>query len=318
MHVFVAGASGAVGRPLVLKLLAAGHRVTGLVSSPASAARLAQTGADPLAADALDREAVFRAVGACKPDAIVNELTRIPPRINPRTADRDLAPTSRLRREAGTWLAEAAAAAGTRRLISQSIAFAYKPRPGGPWTEGDPLFVDAPAPFSEVVNAVAALERVTMQTRGVEGVVLRYGYFYGPGTVYAADGTFADDVRRRKIPLMGAGSGVFSFIHVDDAAEATLRALDGPAGIYNIVDDAPVAAREWLPEYARMLGARAPMRAPRWLGRLFGGPYAEYLMLDQQGASNATAAERLHWRPAHRSWRDGFSAMLAGERATTA
>ncbi len=311
MRVLIAGATGVICKSLVPKLHAAGHDVTALASSTASAASLSAVGVPAIVMDVFDEAALTQKVREARPEVVVNELTRIPPRINPRTADRDLAPTSRLRQEASITLANAARAAGARRIVAQSVAFAYRPRPGNAWAESDDLFVDAPRGFRGMIEAIAALERATMCTPGLEGVVLRYGYLYGAGTIYARDGAFAADVRSRKIPLIGSGSGVFSFIHVEDAAEATVRAIDGVAGVYNIVDETPVAVQEWLPAYAAMLGARAPMRVPGWLGRWFGGPYAEYLMLDQQGAANTLAGERLGWHPRHRSWRDGFAAMLA-------
>ncbi len=192
------------------------------------------------------------------------------------------------------------------------MAFVYTPEGTGPATEDDPLFHDAPADFAAIVNAVESCELATLEAPGLDGVVLRYGFFYGPGTVYARGGSFAEDVARRRVPIVGDGGGVFSFVHVNDAAAATVSALKrGAAGVYNIVDDEPATVREWLPRYAELLGARRPFKVPRFMGRLGGGSYAVYLMTQQRGASNAKAREQLGWQPRYASWRDGFHAELA-------
>ncbi len=221
---------------------------------------------------------------------------------------RDMAATNRLRAEVTALLVDAAVAAGARRFISQSIAFVYRARPGQttPAEEDEPLFCDAPEAFAGIVQAVEQGERAVLNA-SLEGIVLRYGFFYGSGTIYARDGTFADDVRKRRIPIVQPGSGTFSFIHVDDAASATVAATRyGLPGVYNIVDDDPAAVRIWLPLYAAALGAPKPFTVPRALARLGAGAYGVYMMIHQRGVSNAKAKQGLGWRPAVRSWRDGF------------
>jgi nucleoside-diphosphate-sugar epimerase len=259
-----------------------------------------------VAGDALDAASVRAAVASVRPEVVIHQLTKLPKRIDPRRVAEQLADTNRLRTEGTRHLAAAARAAGARRLVAQSIAFAYAPG-GATKTEDDPLYLDAPPSFRSLIRAVADLEATTTGTPGLEGVALRYGFFYGPGTAYAADGTFADAVRQRRVPVVGAGDGVFSFIHLDDAVAATIAALgDAPSGVYNVVDDDPAPVREWLPFYAEVLGAPRPRRVPRWLGRLGAGAYADYLMVQQRGASNARARRLLGWAPRWTTWREGF------------
>ena len=188
----------------------------------------------------------------------------------------------------------------------------YSPQSTTLATEDTPLYREAPTGFADIVHAVDQSERITLDAPGIDGIILRYGYFYGPGTIYARGGSFAEDVQRRRVPIVGDGSGTFSFIHVADAAMATLAALtQGVSGVYNIVDDQPAAVREWLPCYAKLLGAQRPLRVPRFVGRLVGGSYASYLMTQQRGASNSKAKVDLGWEPRYASWRDGFRAELA-------
>jgi len=307
MRIFVAGAAGVIGRRLVPQLLDAGHQVTGMTRTAGRADSLRRLGADAVTCDVFDEDALGPSVRAARPDVVINQLTAIPPRVNPRAVETAMAETSRLREEGTRRLMQAARRAGVRRVISQSIAFAY--RPAGPplAVEDEPLYLDAPASFRPVVAAVAACERTTTTEPGIEGVVLRYGFFYGPGTTYAGGGTFAEDVGRRRIPVIGSGAGVFSFVHVDDAARAAVLAADAPEpGIYNVVDDDPAPVREWLPYYAGLLGARSPLRIPAFVGRLGAGAYGMYLFTKQRGASNQAARERLGWQPAYPTWRDGL------------
>ncbi len=339
MRVLVAGAAGVIGRPLAGVLTAAGHEVTALTRSEGRQEQLRSTGAEPVTCDALDAAALGKAVGLARPEVVVNQLTALPRRISPRRAGRDLAATSRLRSEGTRNLMAAAAAAGAAHVVAQSVAFAYAPGggPGGPGgrlrCEADPLYHAAPGPFAEAVAAIADLERETLGTAGIRGAVLRYGFFYGPGTSYAAAGSIAADVRRRRFPVLGDGAGVgsiaadvrrrrfpvlgdgagvFCFIHVEDAAQATLAAIEQRAGgVYNIVDEEPAAAADWVPAYAAILGAPAPRRVPLWLGRVLGGPYAVYLMTQMPGASNEHAKTALGWRPLRPSWRGGFREDLA-------
>jgi len=311
MRVFVAGATGTIGRRLVPSLVEAGHEVTGMTRSPDKADALRAAGAEPAACDALDAEALRGAVAAAKPEVVVHELTAIPPAFNPRRMAEEFAPTNRLRTEGTRNLVDAAVAAGARRVVAQSIAFAYAPT--GEWvkTEDDELFLDAPESFRSTIEAVQALEAAVLGEEGVEGLVLRYGFFYGAGTSYASDGFIAEQVRRRRFPVGGRGTGRFSFIHLEDAVRATVAAVEGgPPGKYNVVDDDPAPVSDWLPAYAAALGAPTPRRLPGWLVRLVAGPYALYTMTELRGASNARARERLGWAPQLSSWRQGFGAAL--------
>lgn len=258
MKVFLAGASGVIGRPLVPQLVGDGHEVTAMTRSAEKADGLRERGAEPVVCDALDAEALAHAVVEAAPDAIIDHLTDLPRAINPRRAEQDFAANDRLRVEGTANLVAAARAAGTRRIVAQSVAFFYAPGPDTPNGEDDPLHTDAPAPFDRSVSALIALEQGVTRTEGLEGVVLRFGFWYGRGTAYASDGSIADQVRKRRYPVVGRGSGVFSFVHLDDVAAATLAALEAPPGIYNVSDDHPAPAREWLPAYAEALGAPAP------------------------------------------------------------
>jgi 2-alkyl-3-oxoalkanoate reductase len=306
--VFVAGATGAIGRRLVPKLLAAGHEVTGLTRSEERAAGLREAGARAVVCDALDEALVREAMREAAPEVVVHQLTALPDR--PGFKDEFFAPTNRLRTEGTRILVAAARDAGARRFIAQSIAFVYEPRGGWVKDEDDPLRAEAPG---RVTDAVRELERSVTQAEGVEGLVLRYGFFYGPGTYYAADGATARDVRKRRFPVVGKGEATFSFVHVDDAADATVGALDrGTPGIYNVVDDEPARMREWVPEYARALGAGKPMRVPKWLTRLVAGRGAADMATTMRGASNEKAKRELGWQPRHRSWREGFREELGG------
>jgi len=305
MRVFVAGAGGAIGRPLVPRLIAAGHEVTGTTRSRERAEQIRAAGASPAAVDALDADALREAVERAAPEAIVHELTALPERFNPRK--RDLyAATNRIRREGTRNLLEAARAAGARRFICQSIAFAYAPgAEPGVMDEQAPLNLDAPPPFAEGMRVIAEMERAVLDSE-LEGLVLRYGWFYGPGTYYGEAGSMASDVRKRRFPIVGSGSGLFSFIHVDDAADATVAAVErGAPGVYNVVDDEPAALRDWVPAYAEAIGAPPPRRAPVWLARLVAGKMASSMNV-QPGASNAKAKRELRWEPRWRSWREGF------------
>jgi nucleoside-diphosphate-sugar epimerase len=308
MRVLVAGAGGVIGRPLIGLLTAAGHEVVALTRSASKAEYLRAAGAEPVICDALQAAELARAVKAARADVVVNQLTALPARINPRRITRDLAATNRLRTEGTRNLM--AAAAGVAHVVAQSVAFAYAPGDGDLRRESDPLYHGAPDGFRPAVRAISDLEQATLRTAGVRGAVLRYGYFYGPGTAYAADGSIAADVRRRRFPIIGSGSGVFSFVHLDDAATATLAAIEQHAeGIYNIVDDEPARVSDWLPAYARILGAPAPRRLPPWAGRVLGGSYAVYLMIEMPGASNQHARAALGWRPQRPSWREDLAAV---------
>jgi nucleoside-diphosphate-sugar epimerase len=271
---------------------------------------LAELGAIPVVADALVPNQVAEAVGRARPDVIVNQLTAIPGRFDPRHFDRDFAQTNRLRTEGTDHLLSAGQAIGVRRFVAQSVAAWTYVRTGGPVkSEEDPL---DPAPAREMRGLLAAirhLEQAVLAARWTDGIVLRYGAFYGPGTSMAPGEESFELVRRRKFPVVGDGGGVWSFIHIADAAEATLAAVEhGSRGVYNVVDDDPAPVAEWLPALAQELGARKPMRVPRFIGRLFAGEAGVVMMTDSRGASNAKAKRELAWRPAHPSWRQGFAA----------
>jgi 2-alkyl-3-oxoalkanoate reductase len=307
MRVLVAGSTGAIGRPLVRQLIGAGHAVVATTRSPARADALRATGAEPVVCDALDETSVRTAVEATHPDAIVNQLTAIPDPIRPRNLDRQFAATNQLRRYGTANLMQAARNGGVARVLSQSIAFAYAPTGAGPWTEHDRLNHDG----GETVEAISALERQTLETEGVDGVVLRYGFFYGPGTTWAPAGGAARNVMSRRFPIVGHGDGVWSWIHVADAASATAAALErGSPGAYNIVDDDPAPVAEWLPLLADVLGAKPPRRVPAFVARLAAGADAVRQMTALQPASNAKAKRELGWRPRYPSWRDGFRTAL--------
>ena len=307
MRVFLAGATGVIGRPLVGALLGAGHEVTAMCRSEQSAEQARAAGAQPAMADALDAGAVAAAVTQARPDAVVNQLTALPKRIDPRKMQRDFEQNDRLRSDGSRILADAAHAAGAK-LLAQSIAFMYEPGPAGTLhAEDDPLLRDPPASFARTANAVKTLERVTLEAGGT---VLRYGYFYGPHSSIANDGAMVADLRRRRMPVVGSGGGVFSFVHVEDAAAATIGALGAPPGVYNVVDDDPAPVAEWLPALAKAAGAPRPMRVPAFLARLLAGEYGVALMTRAQGASNARAKRELAWTPAHPSWREGFAGAL--------
>ncbi len=307
MKVLVAGASGVIGRPVVRELVAARHEVSGTTRSEARAKDVEADGARPIICDALDADALSAAVVEAAPEVVVHELTALPKELDPRKKG-IYAATSRLRREGTANLVAAADAAGARRLVAQSIAFIYLPAGGWVKGEDDPVMREAPGEFGEAVAATLDLERQVLEADGLEGLVLRYGFFYGPGSSYAGDGYQAGEVRRRRFPIVGKGTGTFSYIHVDDAAAATALAVErGAPGTYNVVDDEPAPLREWLPVYAEAVGAKRPLRVPAWLARLIAGPAAVSMATDLRGASNAKAKRELGWQLRHPSWRQGFA-----------
>ena len=311
MKIFLAGATGVIGRPLTAQLLAAGHQVFAMSRSEQGAAELRQLGATPVVCDVFDWGNLRRCLGEIRPEVVINQLTALPKRIDPRKIKTQLAATNRVRIEGTNNLFDAALAAGAKRFISQSIAFVYNPRGTGLNTEESPLHQSPTASFAEVVEAVRLLEATTLSSSELPGIVLRYGFFYGPGTVYAKGGAMADDVRHRRTPIIGGGTGEFPFIHVEDAAAATVAAVwRGEPGAYNIVDDEPASVAVWLPAYAKALGAPPPRRVPRWLARLLVGSYATYLMCDQRGALNDKAKRELDWLPRYSTWRMGFERII--------
>jgi nucleoside-diphosphate-sugar epimerase len=311
MHVFIAGAAGAVGRTLIPTLIADGHTVTGTTRSEARADGLRALGADAVLMDGLDEASVMRAVTAAAPDAIVHQMTALSGDLDFRDLDRTFAATNRLRTEGTEHLLAAAQAAGVRRFVAQSFAGWPYARTGGPVkSEADPLDPDPPRGIRETHAAIRRLEALVT---GAGGVALRYGGFYGPGTGLAPGGDQFEMIRKRKFPLIGDGGGIWSFAHTQDVATATVAALErGRDGeIYNVCDDDPAPLREWLPAIARSIGARPPRRVPAWLARRLASPAAVVMMTDARGASNAKAKAELAWTPAWPTWREGFAALEA-------
>jgi nucleoside-diphosphate-sugar epimerase len=313
MRVLVAGAAGAMGGQLLPKLAAAGHEVVGMTRSAAKEATLRELGAVPVIADALDPEQVAAAVAEAEPEAIVHELTALSGSLGMRNFDRDFAPTNRLRVEATDHLLSAGRAVGVRRFLAQSYAGWPFARTGGAVkSEDDPL---DPAPVASMSRTLAAIRHLEGAVTGADwtvGIVLRYGGFYGPGTSLGGDGEHVEMIRRRRFPVVGDGAGVWSFVHIADAADATVAALGrGRPGIYNVVDDEPAPVREWLPAVASALGAKRPRHLPRWAGRLLAGEAATVMMTEVRGASNAKAKRELGWQPAHPSWRRGIAEAAA-------
>jgi nucleoside-diphosphate-sugar epimerase len=309
MRVFVAGASGAIGTRLVPQLIDAGHEVIGTFRSPGGAERLRALGAEPVPLDLLDPRAVRQAVLRSEPEAIVHQATALADLRFSRNFDRVFAQTNRLRTEGTDALLAAAREAGVRRFVAQSYASARTAREGG-WvkSEDDPL---DPTPMPTTRKSHAAMRYLDETVTAAGGIVLRYGIFYG-----AANDGLVEPVRKRQFPIVGDGDGVSSFIHLDDAAAATVLALEhGRAGIYNVVDDEPAPVREWLPVLADVLGAKPPRRFPRWLARLFAGEAAVMMGTESRGASNAKAKRELGWEPRYPSWRQGFVAAYASTAA---
>jgi nucleoside-diphosphate-sugar epimerase len=317
MRVLVAGASGAIGRRLVPLLVCAGHDVTGLSRSGRDVAVPAGSGrARMLAVDALDRAALAEAVADAAPEAVVNMLTAIPTELNTRRMAAEFDMTNRLRTEGTRNLLDAAARAGARRVIVQGVAYAYDPAGSGLANEDEPLWRNPPRQFTPVVRA---LEEQEASVRQAGGLVLRLGHLYGPGTIYAADGFFVRGVRAGKVPLVGAGGSVFSFVHVHDVATAILAALDKDVrGALNLVDDDPASISEWLPVLAGLLAAPPPKRLPTVLARIAVGGWGTAFMTELRGADNARARLALDWRPRYPSWRNGFDEAFGARRAAAA
>jgi 2-alkyl-3-oxoalkanoate reductase len=302
MRVFVAGASGAIGSRLVPQLIDRGHQVIGTYNSPGNAERLRALGAEPVQLNLLDPRAVRKAILDAQPDAIVHQATALADVRFSRNLDRTFAQTNRLRTEGTDALLAAAREAGVRRFVAQSFASVRYARVGGPVkAEDDPL---DPTPLPSTRETNDAMRYLDQAVTEAGGIALRYGGFYG-----AANDGLVEPVRKRFLPIVGNGEGVSSFIHLDDAAAATVLALEhGEPGIYNIVDDEPAPAHEWLPVLASALGAKPPRHIPRWLARLIGGDVAVMMGTESRGASNAKAKRELSWTLRYPSWRQGFVA----------
>jgi nucleoside-diphosphate-sugar epimerase len=311
VRVFLAGATGAIGRPLVARLLADGHEVVGTTRDPARAEALRAQGVEAVVLDAFDAAAVRAAVAAARPEVVVHQLTTLPQDPTPKSMAAAVEANARLRRETVPTFVDAARAAGARRVIAQSISFLTKPDGRPVHDEDAPLWAEEPSQKANV-EGVLALEAAVRGAADIEGVVMRYGFFYGPGTWYAPDGAMATMIRKRRYPIIGSGEGRSSFVHVDDAVDATVRALDAsvPDGTYNITDDEPARARDWLPVAAGALGARAPRHVPVWLARRLAGPVVVHYATTLPGNGNARfRAAAPGWSP--RSWREGFAEVLA-------
>jgi len=271
------------------------------------AAEIREAGAEAVVCDAFDAEALREAVVTARPEVVLHALTALPPSFDPKSDY--LAATNRVREEGTRNLVAAAQAAGARRIVAESVAFFYEPE--GEWVKDEeaPLFRDPPGRFAAGCDALVSLERQVLEAGEPEGVVLRFGWFYGPGTYYDRGGSVAEETMKRRYPIIGTGEGRFSFIHIEDAAAAYVAALDhGSPGIYNVVDDEPAPLREWLPVYAEALGVKRPRRVPAWLARLAAGKDLASTAINMRGASNAKAKRELGWQPAHPSWRRGLAA----------
>lgn len=314
MKVFVAGATGALGQHLVPRLVANGHEVVGMTSKPEKQDFVRGLGARPVVADALDPEQVAHAVANAAPEVIVHELTALSGLNDMRKVEATFALTNRLRTEGIDHLLAAGRAVEVKRFVAQSFAGWPFARTGGPAkSEEDPLDPSPARAMRTTHDAIRYLEETVTGAGWTEGVVLRYGGFYGPGTGFSLhpDGDMVEMLRKRKFPIVGKGTGVWSFIHIEDAAAATVEAIErGRRGIYNVVDDDPAPVREWLPVAAEAVGARKPMRLPRWLGRIAAGEAAVVMMNEVRGASNAKAKRELAWQPRYASWRQGFAEGL--------
>jgi nucleoside-diphosphate-sugar epimerase len=309
MRVFVAGGTGAIGRALVPALITGGHQVTASTRSAGKTGQLRALGAEPVVADGLDRAAVIAAVKAAAPDVIVHQMTALSALRSFRKFDQQFAATNELRTKGTDYLLEAADAAGVRRVVAQGYTGWPNQRSGGPVkTEDDPV---DPRPLADTAASLAAMRYVDQRVPAAvpEGLVLRYGSFYGPG----ATDFLLDQVRKRRVPVIGGGTGIWSFIEITDAAAATVAAVErGAPGVYNIADDEPAPVAEWLPYLAEVAGAKPPLRVPAWLGRLLAGELAVAQMTTVRGSSNAKAKRDLRWTPRYASWREGFRAWARG------
>jgi 2-alkyl-3-oxoalkanoate reductase len=310
MKVFLAGATGAIGRALVPQLIAAGHTVTGTTRRQAGADQLRAQGAEAVIVDPFDKAALTTAVVDARPTAVIHQLTALSDMGNLRNPDKVFATTNRMRTETTDVLIAAAQEAGAKRFIAQSFAGWPAERTGGPVkTEDDPFATEPPPHMKETQTAIRYVEEATV---AAGGIALRYGGFYGPGTGMAPGAEQVKMVQGRKFPVVGSGAGVWSFVHIDDAAAATVLALEhGKPGVYNVVDDEPAPVAEWLPLLAQVTGAKPPRHVPTWLGKLAAGPALTAMMTEIRGASNAKAKRELGWQPAHPSWRTGFAEVMA-------
>lgn len=310
-RILLAGAGGVIGKPLLPALVAAGYEVAGLTRTPEKAAAITATGATPIICDVLDRRALAREVRSFQPEVVVQHLTDLPAALPPRKLANAYAANDRLRSEGTANLIAAATEARARRYVAQNVCFLYRPEGGPTKDETAPLYLDAPKPFDRSARVYQRMEETILSLPGLESLILRFGYWYGPGTAYASDGHYAKEVRKRRFPIVGDGGGIFSFIHIDDVVSATTAAVrSGSPGVYNVVDDDPAPLREWLPAYAEALGAKPPRRVPHWLARLFVGSFPALMATQMRGAQNHKAKRELGWEPTWPTWREGFERGL--------
>lgn len=306
MRVLLAGATGAIGKPLIPLLKAAGHEVHGTTRSAEKCAQLESAGATAQIVDLLEPGAATELIARVEPDVVIDQLTSLPQVFDPRKAKAAYLANDRIRRDGSGALIDAAAAAGVGRYVAQSVAFIYRPGAPGLRSEEDPVWSDAPPPFDASVGVLTENEKKLTDGGAVTGVVLRYGFFYGPGTWYATGGSTYEAVAQRKYPLIGGGTGVSSLVHVSDAAAATAIAAERGEGVYNIVDDDPAPMGEMIPAFAEMIGARPPRGLPAWIARPVAGKYLVAAATELPGASNAKAKSELGWSPRIASWREGL------------
>jgi len=308
MKVFVAGSTGAIGKYLVPQLVEGGHEVTALVRSADRANAVEAMGAKPAVADALNKQELTAAITTAKPEVIIHQLTALSRASDFKNLDEVFVLTNRFRTEVTETMLAAARIVGTRRFIAQSFCGWPFARQGGPVkTEEDPLDPNPPANFSKTLAAIRFLEDAVEKSKDVEALALRYGFFYGPGTALAKDGSAIDLIRKHKMPIVGNGDGVWSFIHIEDAARATVAAISrGSPGIYNVVDDEPAPVSTWLPYLAEVLGAKPPAKVPHFVAKFVIGDGGVMMMTEIRGGSNAKAKRGLGWQPIYPSWRNGF------------
>jgi nucleoside-diphosphate-sugar epimerase len=313
MKIFVAGATGNVGSRLIPLLVDRGHQVVGTTRTATKADRLTSVGAEPIIVDGLDRDGLTTAVAKAEPDVVVHQMTALSVSFDMRRIDQVFAMTNRLRTEGTDILLAATRSAGVRKFVAQSFAGWPYARVGGPVkTEEDPLDPSPPERLRDTLDAIRHLESAALSAGNIDGVVLRYGGFYGPQSSISPDGEIVAMVRKRRFPIVGDGAGVWSFVHLDDVATATAAAIErGAPGIYNIVDDEPARVADWLPVLAAAAGAKLPRTVPVWLGRLAVGPQGVSMMTEIRGASNAKAKRELGWQLIHPSWREGFRSVLS-------
>ena len=308
MKVFVAGGSGAVGRRLVLQLVGGGYEVVAMARDEGKASWLRRVGAQLVVADALDGAAVAGAVEASKPEVVIHLLTALAGVHSYKNFDKEFALTNRLRTEGTDYLVKAAQAAGVRRIIAQSYGnWNYERTGSAVKTEQDPFDPHPPANQVKSLRAIRYVENAVVNADRIEGIALRYGNFYGPGTDLDLGGDIVAQVRKRQLPIVGDGAGIWSFAHVDDAAAAAIAAIEhGNPGVYNVADDEPAPLAKWLPDLATVVGAKPPRHVPVWLGRLAAGEVGVSMMTQIRGTSSAKARAELGWSPRYRTYREGF------------